>query len=126
MQALPTGGAMISVQATEDEVTAQLTERVAIAAVNGPDSVVVSGDAADARRIAAHFGGLGRRTRELTVSHAFHSPLMDPVLDEFRRTAAGIRFHAPEIPVVSDLTGDRKSTRLNSSHSGESRMPSSA
>ncbi|MGR3939223.1 acyltransferase domain-containing protein, partial [Streptomyces sp. BRA346] len=106
MQALPPGGAMIAVEATEDEVTPHLTERVGIAAVNGPRSVVVSGDEADVTALAEEFSGQGRRTRRLTVSHAFHSPHMDPVLDDFRQVAGTLTYGAPRIPLVSTLTGE--------------------
>ncbi|MYS27302.1 acyltransferase domain-containing protein, partial [Streptomyces sp. SID7804] len=83
MEALPEGGAMVSVEATEDEVAplvAERADRVSVAAVNGPSAVVVAGTAADVDAVAAHFAGLGRRTRRLRVSHAFHSPLMEPML----------------------------------------------
>ncbi|MFI0816166.1 type I polyketide synthase [Streptomyces sp. NPDC021115] len=105
MQALPPGGAMIAVEATEDEVVPHLTERVGIAAVNGPRSVVVSGDESDVTAIAEEFSGRGRRTRRLTVSHAFHSPHMDPVLDDFRRIGETLRYDAPRIPLISTVTG---------------------
>uniref|UniRef100_UPI0004C1C6F9 type I polyketide synthase n=2 Tax=Streptomyces sp. NRRL S-87 TaxID=1463920 RepID=UPI0004C1C6F9 len=105
MQALPPGGAMIALQATEDEVRPLLGDRVAIAAVNGPRSVVVSGDEAAAVAVAEAFAAQGRKTRRLTVSHAFHSPHMDGMLDDFRRVVAGLSFGAPSIPVVSCLTG---------------------
>ncbi|MEU8508002.1 beta-ketoacyl synthase N-terminal-like domain-containing protein, partial [Streptomyces brevispora] len=106
MQELPAGGAMAAVEATEQEATALLTDRVSIAAVNGPRAVVVSGDEADVLRIKDSFASQGRRTRQLTVSHAFHSPLMDPVLDAFRQVAGELEFRAPRIPVVSNITGD--------------------
>ncbi|MGH3242960.1 MAG: type I polyketide synthase, partial [Spirillospora sp.] len=106
MQALPAGGAMAAVQATEDEVTPLLAAgRVDIAAVNGPESVVVSGTGDDVDRIARHFASEGRKTTRLRVSHAFHSPLMDPILDEFAEIAAGLSHADPSIPIVSDLTG---------------------
>ncbi|WP_037891380.1 type I polyketide synthase, partial [Streptomyces sp. NRRL S-87] len=105
MQALPIGGAMIAVQAAEDEVLPLLSEGVGIAAVNGPQSVVVSGDEGAAVAIAETFAAQGRRTKRLTVSHAFHSPLMDGMLDDFREVVAGLSFAAPRIPVVSCLTG---------------------
>ncbi|WP_425435738.1 SDR family NAD(P)-dependent oxidoreductase [Lentzea kentuckyensis] len=105
MQALPAVGAMVSVQATEAEVLARLDGRCDVAAVNGPESVVLSGDETAVLRIAGAFAAQGRKTRRLRVSHAFHSPLMDPVLDEFRDVAADLTFSPPSIPVVSTLTG---------------------
>ncbi|MCX4556041.1 SDR family NAD(P)-dependent oxidoreductase [Streptomyces phaeochromogenes] len=103
MGALPVGGAMVAVRATEDEVAAVLEglERVAIAAVNGPEAVVISGEETAVVQIAAHF----EHTRRLRVSHAFHSPLMDPMLAAFREVAAQVTFHPPVIPLVSNLTG---------------------
>ncbi|MFD4974449.1 SDR family NAD(P)-dependent oxidoreductase, partial [Streptomyces sp. NPDC058424] len=105
MQALPEGGAMIAVEATEDEVLPLLTDDVSIAAVNGPSSVVVSGAEDAALAVAGHFTEQGRRTSRLRVSHAFHSPLMTPMLHEFRTVVEGLAFVAPVIPVVSNLTG---------------------
>ncbi|MCS0639815.1 type I polyketide synthase [Streptomyces sp. LP05-1] len=102
------GGAMIAVEGEEDEVLRSLAgheDTLALAAVNGPRSVVVSGDADAAEEVAAHWRAQGRRTRRLTVSHAFHSPHMDAVLDEFREVAAGLRFSRPEVPIVSTVTG---------------------
>ncbi|MDF9815652.1 type I polyketide synthase [Streptomyces sp. SPB162] len=105
MQGLPSGGAMAAVQATEAEVSPQLTERVGIAAVNGPTSIVVSGDDEAVADVIAHFDALGRKTKRLTVSHAFHSPHMEPMLAEFAEVAAGLTYAAPSIPIVSTLTG---------------------
>ncbi|WP_330172191.1 type I polyketide synthase [Streptomyces sp. NBC_01498] len=101
MQELPPGGVMTAVKATEDEVRPLLTDGVGIAAVNGPDAVVVSGTADAVRALAAHFG----RTRELAVSHAFHSPLMEPMLAAFEDVATAVTYHRPTLPVVSALTG---------------------
>nr|BAW35613.1 modular polyketide synthase [Streptomyces sp. RK95-74] len=105
MQELPAGGAMIAVQASEDEVAPLLTERVSIAAVNGPTSVVIAGDEDAALEIANDFEAQGRKTKRLTVSHAFHSPRMDGMLDAFREVARGLTYEAPKIPIVSNLTG---------------------
>ncbi|MFI2214644.1 type I polyketide synthase, partial [Streptomyces sp. NPDC020141] len=103
MQALPTGGVMIAIQASEEEVLPLLTDRVSIAAINGPQSVVVAGDEDAALAVVAHFAD--RKTKRLTVSHAFHSPHMDGMLDAFREVAEGLSYEAPRIPVVSNLTG---------------------
>ncbi|GAA2724363.1 SDR family NAD(P)-dependent oxidoreductase [Actinocorallia aurantiaca] len=105
MQELPGGGAMIAVEADEDEVRAVLPPGVEIAAVNGPASVVISGDAEAAKRTAETLASAGRRTKELRVSHAFHSAHMDGMLDRFGEVAAGLRAAEPAIPVVSNLTG---------------------
>jgi pimaricinolide synthase PimS1 len=99
------GGAMVSVQATEDEVLPLVTGRVSIAAVNGPNSVVVSGEEAVVLEIKARFAAQGRKTARLKVSHAFHSVLMEPMLGEFQEIAEGLTFSAPKIPIVSTVTG---------------------
>ncbi|WP_416071858.1 type I polyketide synthase, partial [Streptomyces sp. ID05-04B] len=108
MQALPEGGAMIALQASEDEVLPLLAggeEAIGVAAVNGPRSVVVSGDEDAALAVAAHFAEQGRRTTRLRVGHAFHSPRMQPMLDDFRAVADTVEYTEPRVPVVSDLTG---------------------
>ncbi|WP_157850295.1 acyltransferase domain-containing protein, partial [Streptomyces rimosus] len=106
MQALPAGGAMVAIRATEAEVLPQLTEGVSIAAINGPSSVVVSGAEEAVLAIARHFEGEGRKATRLRVSHAFHSPLMEPMLEDFRSVVARLSFGTPAIPVVSNLTGE--------------------
>ncbi|GAB3897551.1 hypothetical protein GCM10029964_080600 [Kibdelosporangium lantanae] len=102
MQALPAGGAMISLQATEADVLPLLTDRVSIAALNGPESTVISGDEDEVVALAK---ALGCKSRRLRVSHAFHSPHMDGMLADFRAVLADIEFAPPQIPVVSNLTG---------------------
>ncbi|MBL1082468.1 SDR family NAD(P)-dependent oxidoreductase [Streptomyces actinomycinicus] len=105
MQRLPEGGAMVAVRAAEDEVAPLLTPRTGIAAVNGPAAVVVSGDAADVERIAAELAARGHDTKRLRVSHAFHSPLMEPMLAEFRRVVHVLDYAEPKLAVVSTVTG---------------------
>ncbi len=112
MQALPSGGVMIAVQASEDEVLPLLTDRVSIAAVNGPRSVVIAGDEDAATAVLEAFSD--RKSKRLTVSHAFHSPHMDGMLADFRRVAEGLAYESPRIPVVSNLTGALVSDEMGS------------
>ncbi|MER6135010.1 SDR family NAD(P)-dependent oxidoreductase [Streptomyces sp. NPDC001815] len=110
MQALPDGGAMVALPATEAEAAAALADlgvldRVAIASVNGPRSVVVSGAQDAVLAVADTFAARGLRPVRLRVSHAFHSPLVEPMLDEFHRVASGLTYRAPQIPVISTVSG---------------------
>ncbi|MEV5162847.1 SDR family NAD(P)-dependent oxidoreductase, partial [Streptomyces sp. NPDC053728] len=105
MQALPAGGAMVSLQASEAEVLPLLTDGVSIAALNGPSATVVSGDEDAVLAIAARFEAEGRKSKRLRVSHAFHSPRMEAMLDDFRAVAETLTFHQPEIAIVSNVTG---------------------
>jgi len=106
MQALPAGGEMAAIAADESEVLPALSDRVGLAAVNGPRSVVVSGDGPAVREVAERFEARGRKVTRLRVSHAFHSPLMDPMLAEFGSVVAGLSLRPPRIPMVSTVTGE--------------------
>ncbi|MFF2198009.1 type I polyketide synthase, partial [Streptomyces sp. NPDC058157] len=108
MQALPSGGVMVAVQASEEEVwelLAGLEGRAGIAAVNGPTAVVVSGAEDAVASVVDRLAADGRKTKALAVSHAFHSPLMEPMLDAFREAVEETVFGTPVLPVVSTLTG---------------------
>ncbi|MEV7425645.1 beta-ketoacyl synthase N-terminal-like domain-containing protein [Streptomyces sp. NPDC091212] len=108
MSALPPGGGMIAVRLSEEEVApwvAALADTVSVAAVNGPRSVVLSGAREPLAALADELNAAGHKTRQLMVSHAFHSPLTEPALDAFREAIGSLSFAAPSLPVVSGLTG---------------------
>jgi acyl transferase domain-containing protein len=116
MQALPRGGAMVSIAASESEVAAAVEAqagRVSIAAVNGPSSVVISGAEADVLAVSEAFAAKGMPTKRLTVSHAFHSALMEPMLDEFRRVAESVAYQPAQIAVVSNVSGQVAGSELS-------------
>ncbi|WP_454197775.1 thioester reductase domain-containing protein [Nocardia sp. Marseille-Q1738] len=104
MQSLPRG-AMLAVRASEDDVRAELPDTVCVAAVNGPASVVLAGAIEDLEAVSAALERRGLRTKRLTVSHAFHSHHMDPILGEFGKVARGCEFTPARIPIVSNVTG---------------------
>lgn len=105
MEALPGGGAMVAVEAGEDEVAAHLGPEVALAAVNGPSAVVLSGAADAVDAVAASFSARGRRTGRFPVSHAFHSHLMEPISVPLREVLDRLDLTPARIPVLSDVTG---------------------
>ena len=109
MQALPRHGAMAAISAAEAEVAAaiakQRSEDIAIAAVNGPRSVVVSGKREAVDGVVAFFEAAGVSCQPLNVSHAFHSPLVRPAVDGFECFAAAVPARAPEIPWISTVSG---------------------
>ena len=108
MQELPAGGAMAALEASENEARALLAgleDRVSVAAVNSPTSVVVSGDGAVVRAVVARWKDGGRRASLLRVNVGFHSPLVEPMLAEFAEVAATVDLRPPQLPLVSNVTG---------------------
>ncbi|WP_436847347.1 type I polyketide synthase [Streptomyces buecherae] len=108
MQALPEGGAMVAIQASEEEVAASFAGReheVSIAAVNGPTAVVIAGHTQAVQEVADTWTAMGKKTRGLRVSHAFHSYLMDSMLDEFGQVVREVPFAPPTMALVSNVTG---------------------
>ena len=108
MQALPAGGRMAALMAEQERVAeaiAPYKETVSQACVNGPQNIVISGAGADVERVVERFKAQGVVGIPLKVSHAFHSPLMEPMLEEFERVAAQVAYAAPRIGVVSNVSG---------------------
>lgn len=107
---LPRNGAMAAVFTGEEEVAeaiAPYSQVLAIAAINGPKNTVISGEVAAVKEVSAEMRTRGVRVERLTVSHAFHSPLMDPMLDALERRATSVRFARPQIELITNLTGQR-------------------
>ncbi|MBM7776560.1 acyl transferase domain-containing protein/acyl carrier protein [Actinokineospora baliensis] len=107
MQALPEGGRMVSLRGTREVIEAAIAEYplVSVAAVNGPQEIVISGDGVQVGGAVERLAEHGVTGRDLRVSHAFHSPLMRPIVDEFTEVLRGITFSAPKVPLVSNVTG---------------------
>ncbi|TVS13820.1 MAG: aminotransferase class I/II-fold pyridoxal phosphate-dependent enzyme [Planctomycetaceae bacterium] len=108
MQALPPGGRMVAVSADERRVSQTLAghqQHVSIAAVNAPQQTVIAGADDAVEQIVQRLAAEGIKTKPLTVSHAFHSPLMDPMLAEFEQVVSRIRLSPPKFPVVSNVSG---------------------
>ncbi len=115
MQELRGDGEMAAIFATDAEVVAAITPHrdvVSIAAHNGPTEWVISGERGAVRAILEDFTRRGIRTRRLAVSHAFHSPLMAPMLDAFERAAARVSYAAPRITLISNVTGEAADAAL--------------
>jgi myxalamid-type polyketide synthase MxaC len=110
MQALPRDGEMASVVADEAQVVAAIAPyagSVSIAGVNGPRQIVISGERGALAQVISALTAEGIKAQRLTVSHAFHSPLMDPMLESFEQTASRARYASPRIPLISNVTGER-------------------
>ena len=109
MQALPAGGAMASVNASEADVRRSLEEagakQVDVAAINGPERVVIAGPRPDVAALCERWRARGTKTKELVVSHAFHSPQMDAILESFGEAAGQLTYYPPKLPLVANVTG---------------------
>ncbi|WAN69940.1 type I polyketide synthase [Moorena producens JHB] len=109
MQQLPSGGQMVSVMASESQVIEAIEEyssQVTIAGINGPESIVISGNSGAITTICDILKNMGIKTKQLQVSHAFHSPLMEPMLTEFEAVAKQVTYNQPKIPLISNVTGE--------------------
>ncbi|MFC7220673.1 beta-ketoacyl synthase N-terminal-like domain-containing protein [Streptomyces polyrhachis] len=110
MESLPAGGVMETLVCDEATVRAAIAEaapvpQVAVAAVNGPTDVVLSGPEEEVAKVVGVLAARRVKHRRLLVSHAFHSPLMAPMIDEFRKVTETLTFHHPVYPVISNVTG---------------------
>jgi acyl transferase domain-containing protein len=108
MRGLPLNGAMAVVFADQSTVAAAIApygDAVAIAAINGPENIVISGLATAVESVLESYQSGGIKVRRLAISHASHSALMEPMLDEFEAVAATIAYATPRIDLVSNLTG---------------------
>ncbi len=106
MSELPAGGAMFAIAATEAEVAEALAgkeQELSLAALNGPAALVVSGQEQAAIELAEDFASRGHKTKRLEVSHAFHSPLVEPALDQLSQVAASLSWSEPHTTVISNL-----------------------
>ena len=110
MGALPQGGAMVAIEASEAEALESIAGRereLSLAAVNSPRSCVLSGSVQAIGALESHWREQGRKSKRLAVSHAFHSPLMEPMLAGFEEAIANLHYSPPQIPVISCLSGEQ-------------------
>ncbi|MDJ1172323.1 type I polyketide synthase [Roseofilum sp. BLCC_M154] len=115
MQELPPGGEMVAVMASESQVReaiAEYSNQVTIAAINGTESTVISGESGAIATICGKLEAMGVKTKHLQVSHAFHSPLMEPMLAEFEAVAQEVTYSQPQIPIISNVTGEKVSSDM--------------
>ena len=119
MGSLPEGGQMAAVFASEDQVSQILTRlggQVSIAAINGPENIVISGGGASFQAAFDAFDQADIQTRQMNVSHAFHSMLMDSILDEFEQAAGEIQYNQPQVQLISNVTGQMETGRILTPH----------
>jgi myxalamid-type polyketide synthase MxaE and MxaD len=119
MQSLPAGGAMAAVFATHERIAPELAAAsgwVSIAALNSPEQVVLSGRRAELDAVLRRLAAAGIESQPLVVSHAFHSALLDPMLDELEAAARRVAFRAPHIPIISNLTGSAGTAETFNAH----------
>ncbi|NEO71398.1 type I polyketide synthase [Moorena sp. SIO3H5] len=115
MQQLPSGGGMVSVMASESQVTKVIegyTSQVAIAAINGPESIVISGKNEVIAGICSKLEAMGIKTKKLQVSHAFHSHLMEPMLAEFENVAKEVDYSQPRMPLISNVNAKKVGSEI--------------
>jgi len=108
MQGLPQNGEMVSLLTSEAKALAAIqpyAQDISLAAINGPESVVISGKRSAIQAVVASLAAEGIKTKKLTVSHGFHSPLMAPILADFAKVAQQVKFASPQISFVSNVTG---------------------
>ncbi|WP_168538624.1 acyltransferase domain-containing protein, partial [Anabaena sp. UHCC 0253] len=117
MQQLPTGGEMVAIIATAAQIQPIIApyKQLSIAAYNTPNSIVISGEKAAIREICNQLEQQNIKTKYLEVSHAFHSPLMSPMLAEFEKIAQQITYNQPKIPLISNLTGQKADATITTS-----------
>lgn len=109
MQALPQTGEMVAVFAPESKVQAAIqpySQEISIATINDPENIVISGERSRVRAVVVALEAEGIKTQQLQVSHAFHSPLIEPMLDTFETVASQVQFQTPHLPLISNLTGE--------------------
>ena len=115
MQTLPHNGSMVAVFASEElvrKIIKPYSKEVAIAAINGRESVVISGQSDCVKVAIATFDARGVNSKALNVSHAFHSPLMEPMLADFKQVATELTYSNPQIDLISNLTGNTATSEI--------------
>ncbi|MEB3360478.1 MAG: SDR family NAD(P)-dependent oxidoreductase [Synechococcales bacterium] len=114
MQQLPEGGGMVAVMTSVEQLSGMLPEGVTIAAVNGPEASVISGDLQALASVVSALTEQGIQSKPLQVSHAFHSALMEPMLAEFWEVANTVSYALPQVELISNVTGQLASPKIAS------------